>query len=171
MANAFADTDPQFLKDVKPFLEKHCYSCHGEKKQKGNIRYDELNGFVNKDHHLWTLVYEQLGGGEMPPEKKPQPTEAEKTKVFEWIKAKSAEAESSTAYIRRLNRRELTAYLQDITGLKFDFARGLPQDGKVNGFDTGIEGLQDSSISVVEILKTKVEHFSKGKKLKSSHPV
>jgi len=154
VANALADQ--QFEKHVQPFLEKHCYSCHGEEKQKARIRYDQIKGFTNKDHHLWTLVYEQVSSNEMPPEKKARPSKEEIKNVLDWIKVKSGEASSktSTGYIRRLNRRELSAYLQDITGLKVDYTLGLPQDGKVNGFDTGIEGLQDSPNSVVEILET-----------------
>ena len=32
-----------FSKTIKPFLEKHCTSCHGEKKQKGKLRLDNLS--------------------------------------------------------------------------------------------------------------------------------
>ncbi len=33
-----APTD--FVRDVRPILEKHCYECHGEKKQKSGLRLD-----------------------------------------------------------------------------------------------------------------------------------
>jgi mono/diheme cytochrome c family protein len=29
-----------FVKDIQPIFEKHCVSCHGEKKSKGNLRLD-----------------------------------------------------------------------------------------------------------------------------------
>src|SRR5205085_2112988 len=29
-----------FVKDVQPLLAKNCYECHGEKKQKGDLRWD-----------------------------------------------------------------------------------------------------------------------------------
>lgn len=29
-----------FLRDVRPIFEKHCYECHGENKQKGGLRLD-----------------------------------------------------------------------------------------------------------------------------------
>jgi hypothetical protein len=29
-----------FIRDVRPILQKHCYSCHGAKKQKSNLRLD-----------------------------------------------------------------------------------------------------------------------------------
>lgn len=30
-----------FVKDIRPIFEKHCYSCHDEKKQKGGLRFDQ----------------------------------------------------------------------------------------------------------------------------------
>ena len=30
----------EFVRDVRPILEKHCYECHGAKKQKGGFRLD-----------------------------------------------------------------------------------------------------------------------------------
>ena len=29
-----------FVKDVQPILSSHCYECHGEKKQKAELRWD-----------------------------------------------------------------------------------------------------------------------------------
>jgi hypothetical protein len=29
-----------FVKDIQPILKEHCYSCHGEHKQKGGLRWD-----------------------------------------------------------------------------------------------------------------------------------
>ncbi|MDB6004820.1 MAG: hypothetical protein JWR15_1807, partial [Prosthecobacter sp.] len=29
-----------FIREVRPILQKHCYSCHGEKKQKSGLRLD-----------------------------------------------------------------------------------------------------------------------------------
>ncbi|MDQ3622310.1 MAG: hypothetical protein M3463_07460 [Verrucomicrobiota bacterium] len=29
-----------FVRDVRPIFEKHCYECHGEKKQKSGLRLD-----------------------------------------------------------------------------------------------------------------------------------
>ena len=35
-----AATPVDFVRDVRPILEKHCYECHGEKKQKSGLRLD-----------------------------------------------------------------------------------------------------------------------------------
>src|SRR3954465_1723040 len=31
----------EFVKDVQPILERHCYSCHGPKKQESGLRLDD----------------------------------------------------------------------------------------------------------------------------------
>src|SRR5688500_3840217 len=38
LAQAAAPVD--FKREVAPILEQRCYECHGEKKQKGGIRFD-----------------------------------------------------------------------------------------------------------------------------------
>ena len=30
----------EFVRDVRPILQKHCYSCHGAEKQKSSLRLD-----------------------------------------------------------------------------------------------------------------------------------
>lgn len=146
-----APLDPAgFARDVAPFLQKHCVECHGPTKQSSGIRYDGLAGFTVDQRHLWTLVHEQISSGDMPPEDKPRPTDVEKTAVLTWItKQQQATRISGT---RRLNRRELSMALRDVTGLNADFSLGLPDDGRVGGFDTGADGLQDSADSVAQIM-------------------
>ena len=143
----FAD----YKSDIASFLKKHCLRCHGAEKQKGRIRYDNIQKFDPENHHLWTLVHEQLSGGEMPPEEETPPTAAEIQKVLAWIEKEQRAAR--TGKTRRLNRRELSAALQDLTGLEVDYAYMLPEDGKVNGFDTGAEGLHDAADSVSRIME------------------
>ena len=78
-----------FDKLVKPFLNKYCSSCHGEKKKKGDIRVHDINFDLasSKDLEKWQLVLKQLQIGEMPPEKKPQPSKDTKEMVMAWITA------------------------------------------------------------------------------------
>ena len=136
---------------VRPFLQKHCYACHGADKQKAQIRYDALRGFAPEDRHLWTLVHEQLSEDEMPPADRPRPDEAERRQVLEWIEQQQRGFRA--AGTRRLNRRELAAALRDLTGLEVDHTLALPGDGKVNGFDTGAEALHDSADSVAQVMQ------------------
>src|SRR6187399_1323312 len=37
---AFAETAPDYAKDIKPLLKARCYACHGALKQKADLRLD-----------------------------------------------------------------------------------------------------------------------------------
>ena len=136
---------------VGPFLQEHCVECHGEKKQKSGIRFDTVTEFRPEDVELWTKVHEALEYGEMPPEDETQPDKVAVEDVMTWIR--SAQSTARGPVIRRLNRREISASLQDLTGSQVDFAFALPEDGKVAGFDTGADGLQDAADSVASLLE------------------
>lgn len=142
-----------FQKTIQPLLAKYCMDCHGAEEQNAGIRYDQITDYSDDDQHLWTMVHEALAGGEMPPKDSPQPTAAEKQSILKWI---IEEAEKSIAANagsqRRLNRREYSAALQDLTGLPINFGAGIAEDGKVDGFDTGADALQDAADSVAQLL-------------------
>lgn len=140
-----------FEAEVQPFLNQHCVACHGAEKQKGGLRYDRIEGFREEDAELWTKVYEAISTGEMPPEEEPRPGEEASKSVLTWIE--SGQADLVRPHVRRLNRRELSASLQDLTGSRVDFGFALPEDGKVSGFDTGADGLQDAADSVAQMLE------------------
>jgi len=145
-----------FSKVGQPLLQKYCVECHGPTKQKAQIRYDSLPGYRIEDRGLWAKVHEQVSSGEMPPEDhKVQPTAHERAALLAWIEAEAAAARkaSGAGSTRRLNRREISAALQDVTGLAVDYAAALPGDGKVAGFDTGADGLQDAADSVSQVMK------------------
>ncbi len=36
-----------YAKDIKPIFEKSCFKCHGEEKQKGQLRFDSLEATLN----------------------------------------------------------------------------------------------------------------------------
>ena len=140
-----------FARDVQPLLKQHCVKCHGAEKQKGRIRLDRLGDFKASDGHLWTLVHEVLSAGEMPPEDEAQPETSAVKRLLGWIESEQTKAR--VGHTRRLNRRELSAALQDLTGLSVDYAYMLPADGKVDGFDTGAAGLQDAADSVARVME------------------
>lgn len=41
-----AEASPDFKKDVRPILQKHCFKCHGEKEQKHRLRLDSTAGIL-----------------------------------------------------------------------------------------------------------------------------
>lgn len=139
---------------IRPLLAKYCQRCHGAEEQNAQVRFDRLTGFGHADQPLWAMVHEAIVRGEMPPKGEAQPTAAEKQQILTWIidQATRLAAESAGSQ-RRLNRRELSAALQDLTGLPIDFGAGLPDDAKVDGFDTGASALQDAADSVAQWLE------------------
>lgn len=46
-----------FVRDVRPIFQKHCYSCHGEKKQKSGLRLDIKSlAFKGGDKHAPDII-------------------------------------------------------------------------------------------------------------------
>lgn len=146
-----AAADEPFQKTISPFLKQHCLACHGPLKQESGIRFDHLDGFRNGERNLWTLVHEKVAGGTMPPKARPQPSDTDKKAILAWIEEQQRTV--AVGGTRRLNRREMSAALRDLTGLKIDYAQALPGDGTVAGFDTGTEGLQDAADGVAQWMR------------------
>lgn len=148
---AAEDVAPSFPRDVQPFLKEHCLTCHGAEKQSSGIRFDRLEGYRGEEGPLWTRVHEALRSGAMPPKARVQPAAADRQRILAWVEKEQRSA--TVGRLRRLNRRELSAALQDLTGLSVDFAHALPGDGKLGGFDTGADALQDAADSVEQVMK------------------
>lgn len=128
------------------FLNKYCYDCHGEKKQKADRRFDFLTGSVEdfKQQELWQEILDQLNLGEMPPEDESQPSVREKLAVVELITQGLADArekfagKGSHTVFRRLNKFEYTNTISDMLGLNTESwnpAADFPADVVVDGFD------------------------------------
>ncbi len=87
--------DEEFSREVRPFLENYCISCHGPQKQKGRIRVDHLTASMKdrKQAELWARMLEALEFGEMPSDRaKKFPTRKEARLVQGWI-ARTLEAQ------------------------------------------------------------------------------
>ena len=87
---ASAETDVNFTvsQNATAVLEAHCLDCHDADTQKGEVRLDALGGMAMEARlDLLNRVQEQLFLKEMPPKKKAQPSEAERTAL-----AKSTES-------------------------------------------------------------------------------
>lgn len=77
----------RFEGTILPFLKSHCVTCHGPKKQRGDVALHEMRADP-KDVKVvahWERVLEQLEIGMMPPEGKPQPTPRQRVEAIQWI--------------------------------------------------------------------------------------
>ena len=139
---------------VKPLFAKYCFRCHGDKKQKGDVQLNILDPKMTAraDAEGWHSALDMINSGEMPPEDKDQMSDQERRLMVRWMQESlknAAERQKGERQVvmRRLTRDQYTNSLQDLLGVKINFAQTLPDDGKAkNGFSNNGEVLQASSL-------------------------
>jgi hypothetical protein len=137
------NTAPSFDSTVRPFLAKNCYECHNSKLQSGGVNFTlfKTSAAVGQERGTWETVVEKLRSGEMPPEEKPRPNEAELQAVLGWIESEFQRVDSQVApaagrvTARRLNRSEYNNTVRDLLGVDISPADAFPQDDSGYGFD------------------------------------
>jgi Protein of unknown function (DUF1592)/Protein of unknown function (DUF1588)/Protein of unknown function (DUF1587)/Protein of unknown function (DUF1585)/Protein of unknown function (DUF1595)/Planctomycete cytochrome C len=140
-----------FSEKVRPLLETYCVKCHGREQTKGDVNLLQFDSLaqVLREPKLWKTVADQLGGGEMPPEGKPQPTADERQLLTDWMRMLNHTLDSGAlgpdpgrVSPRRLNRAEYNATIQDLFGVTFRPADDFPADGSGGGgFDNNAASL------------------------------
>ena len=116
------------VEPFEAFLTKHCISCHGPKKKKGDLRLDQLSRDFKSgvDGHLWAEVVENINAGEMPPEDEPQPTADEIGQVIAELDLRIREGRAARMAARpavahyRLSRKEYQNTVYDLLGVRYD---------------------------------------------------
>jgi hypothetical protein len=145
-----------FAAEVRPVLAEFCFRCHGPDRQKGDIRLDTFDPDLVRgpDAEAWHAVLDMIEGAEMPPEDEPQPGDAARRRVVDWLRAELERAAqvrrgAVRTVLRRLNKQQYTNTLQDLLGVVADFGRPLPDDGKSRlGFGNSGEVLQASPLHI-----------------------
>ena len=147
---AAADPEP-----LQQFLSTYCNDCHGEEKQKGDRRFDQLALPVTKVDTLIEIkdILDQLNLGEMPPKKSKQPSSEEQKRFIEQLsqaltdgREKLASTGGSTV-LRRLNRREYLNTIGDLFSLNmaaFDPTTKFPRDQSAEHMENLGDVLQTS---------------------------
>jgi hypothetical protein len=134
---------PVTLKEhIKPVMEKYCFDCHNDKKQKGDVNLLSVidNPKLEENRKVWEKVAEVLEGGDMPPEKKPQPSDQQRDLMVKFIDGQLAKADCNgpvnpgKVTIRRLNRQEYRNTIRDLMGIDFE-PEDFPNDEVGYGFD------------------------------------
>lgn len=71
---------------IADILDYYCFECHDADRQKGNIRFDNLNQIpLHAQLDLLNKVQEQVYFEQMPPKKKEQPEPEEKEALLAWV--------------------------------------------------------------------------------------
>ena len=145
---------------VRAFLTNYCVKCHGPDEQEADFRVDRLRVSESVgDAEYWQLVSDNLHLGEMPPEDEKQPSEEERDKVTSWIEAELRRArrvlsgESGEVVLRRLNRTEYEYTIEDLFGVRGDYADGFPADATAESFDNNGAALMLSSEQITQYIQ------------------
>ena len=138
---------------IPAFFEAHCLKCHGPEKQKGDIRLDGWPG--GGDAAFWGNVFAQIDSGDMPPRKETRPEPEAVARVLRQLAAHPSLAPPGPPplALRRLNRVEYENTVNDLLGTDLRLSELLPEDGKVQGFDTVADGLSLSSVLMERYLE------------------
>ena len=155
--------EPDFARGIRPLLAKYCFDCHGAKKAKGDVDFERITKPLAQDaRKLWSDAHSQLRTGEMPPDDKPQPSDAERARLLAWLEDAVEKIDAAAPpnpgrpVLRRLTRFEYRNTIRDLTGVAFDFqfdpTTDFPADGADSGFDTNGAVLGMSPIHIEQYL-------------------
>jgi hypothetical protein len=149
--NAAGVQDEYSERDVRRILDEFCVKCHGAKQAKAGVN---LAGFINTTsvYHepaVWQNVVTKLEGGEMPPEGKPQPSEAQRKNLTRWVRKTLADLEEGRfapdpgrVLIHRLSKTEYNCTIRDLLGVDTQPADSFPTEGGGGGgFDNNADTL------------------------------
>ena len=143
LSQAVAAPEAILAKKHQAFLNQYCMDCHDAETEKGSVNLEDLSFNIKtiQDAELWQEVLAALNSGEMPPEKKKQPTRDQKASFLDdlsnvMVKARKILSDSGGKItMRRLNKREYKNSIETLVGVKLD-DNILPIDGASGDFDT-----------------------------------
>ena len=141
------DSLASFRAQVEPVLKETCVRCHGPDHVEGNIRIDTLNpDLVNgPDTHWWLEIQAVLSNGEMPPPDAKKLSDSNRSKIVDWLAdeiqraSKVRRATGGHSSFRRMTQYEYNYALQDLLGVRWNFAKDLPPESHSD------DGFQNSS--------------------------
>ncbi len=127
---------------IQPVLKQFCFDCHNPEKKKGDVDLTAIaaNPKLEENREAWEKIAELISTREMPPEKKPQPKDAERDLVLHFIEGRltsldcKLEKNPGKVTIRRLNKAEYGNTIRDLLGVNFS-AEDFPNDEVGYGFD------------------------------------
>ncbi len=146
-------------REVLPLLSLHCMWCHGEEKDRGGVRFHELNTIDAATEQLETLLraHELVELDQMPPRDAPGPSREERDTLMRWISDLQRYVDATEPIdpgwfsVRRLNNDEYRLTMRDLLRVDpddIDVARDLPPDNIGYGFNTVGDALTVSPLHI-----------------------
>ncbi len=151
-----AELGSSYATGVAPLLSTYCQSCHGDKKQKGEVDFSHVAAGESAlaQRGLWRKVERQLAERTMPPEKEKQPSDAERDRIRTWVVALRGldPPNAGRTTSRRLNRVEYDRTISDLLGIEAHPAEDFPVDDVGHGFDNNGDVLSLSPLLMEKYL-------------------
>ncbi len=98
--------------ETQILLERHCFDCHDDSEQKGDIRLDNLAEIeTSKRLDLFNRLQEQVYFQHMPPKKKKQPSEDERKAILAMV-SKELGAHNASTLEGKLQKPEYGNYIE-----------------------------------------------------------
>lgn len=128
--------------NVQALLKEFCADCHNPEKHKGDLDLLPLMEKPNLGEHRadWEKIVEALESREMPPQKKPQPSDAERERLVKHVDGLLSQVDCNLernpgkVTIRRLNREEYRNTIRDLLQVDYE-PKEFPNDEVGYGFD------------------------------------
>ncbi len=145
-----ANEDLAYSSEILPLLEQYCTKCHGSKRAKGGINFEQFRELTSiyRDPRLWETVFTQLNEREMPPDGKPQPTPEERDRLTRFVRHTldnldhgAIPKDPGRVLIHRLSRLEYNNTVRDLFGVDIRPADRFPADGGGGG---GFDNIADT---------------------------
>jgi mono/diheme cytochrome c family protein len=141
-----AKTGPvTFEADIRPLMQKYCYDCHGQKKQRAGLNLEKYadQQSVLEGRKVWEHAATMIRSREMPPKRRSgvAPTQEERDRLYQWITETTSKIDCTGSHdpgrvtVRRLNRFEYNNTIRDLVGVDFKPAADFPSDDVGYGFD------------------------------------
>jgi len=148
-----AELERKFTQSVRPVLTRYCLGCHSGNSPAAQFDlrpYTTLQS-VLADHSRWHLAAEKMAAKEMPPKQVPQPPDASRQLIIDWIEtvraneARKNAGDPGVVLARRLSNSEYNYTIRDLTGVDIRPTREFPVDpANPAGFDNSGESLSMS---------------------------
>ena len=156
-------TDINFGKEVAPILQAYCASCHAGVRPRGGMRLvfkDEADArsVLKNDDGFWERVANEVAGKHMPPAGRPQPSDAERDLLVEWVQNRmlttDGRPDPGPFMVHRLNNREYANTVRDLLYLPptYDVTADFPADERGDGFDNNAGTLTISPLLIEQYL-------------------
>jgi hypothetical protein len=149
-AGLHAQKDGYSFDRAQALLGTYCRNCHQGKSSAGGFDLAEVASpaSLRTEAQRWGRIQTRVRVGEMPPRGLPAPAVDQREEFAQWVEgALRAEAcegglTAGPAPLRRLNRDEYTATVNDLLDIHLDIGQALPVDGAGGeGFDNAAETL------------------------------